>query len=297
MGGWKHLDLAVRTLMHDHPKLTRSEAEWLVLNRKQIVTPEEVLAKCVAAGGSCKIRGDRFHAVTPDGDNIEFITSPTGKPFVYSCDGPSEGWAYQWLASAGIRAPTKTQEEIAADLARADAYWNAAIDYHGTLGEKYLSKFRGITIQLDNVRFHEGMCALVARRQLPDDKPRGLIITYLKPNGQRDWRQDLGIKDGGVAIRLAPAGPKLLVGEGLETTASVMQRTQLPGWCCGTANDLKAVRLPTSVREVVVLQDNDPAGRRAAEDLYWRCRREGRIARIAAPPQGYNDWNDHHVGS
>jgi hypothetical protein len=297
MSAFDYIMIETRNLLAANPKLSEQQAFDIAISGKDLVSPEEIMAKVVAAGGFCEVlRNGHFQALTPEGESIEFIASPTGQPFIYSCS-MSEGVAYAVLKEMGISKPPKTAEEIAADLATADTYWREAIPLTGTLGEAYLRDHRRITIPLDCVAFHAGLRALIARRQLPDGTPRGLIITYLTPDGRRDWRKDFGPKAGGVAVRLAQAGPKLLVGEGLETVASFMQRTGLPGWCCGSANDLKAVHLPPSVREVLILQDNDVAGRRAANDLYWRCRSERRMARIFAPPEPFNDWNDHHVAN
>jgi hypothetical protein len=201
--------------------------------------------------------------------------------------------AYAALKSMGIAAPTKTEQEIAADLALAESYWRAAIPYQGTLGEVYLRDVRKITIPLDCVAFHVGRRALMARRQWPDGTPRGMIIVYLDADGRKKYRPDLGVKDGGVAVRLAPAASKLVLGEGIETTASVMQLTDLPGWACGTANDLANVILPREVREVVLALDNDKAGLKKGFELRKRLLFERRKVWVEIPPKPHNDWNDY----
>ena len=75
-----------------------------------------------------------------------------------------------------------------------------------------------------------------------------------------------------------------------------MELKGLPGWAAlGDAN-MQNVRMPSVVREVIVLQDNDPAGEREADYAAWRFKRMGLIARIARPPADYNDFNDVVTG-
>jgi hypothetical protein len=96
----------------------------------------------------------------------------------------------------------------------------------------------------------------------------------------------------GAAIRLAEAGQVLLVGEGIETTLSAMQATGLPGWCGLFAGNLPHLMFPSIVREAILLQDADPAGRKYTEqaaETYSRC---GLRVRIAKPPHGCKDFND-----
>ena len=96
------------------------------------------------------------------------------------------------------------------------------------------------------------------------------------------------------AVRLAPAGPTLVLGEGIETTLSAMHLLGLPGWALLSAHRLGRVTLPEIVREVVIAVDIDRSGtgereaRRAAEQFADR----GRRARLAFPPDGCCDWND-----
>jgi putative DNA primase/helicase len=96
----------------------------------------------------------------------------------------------------------------------------------------------------------------------------------------------------GCAIRLSAPGPVLLIGEGIETTLSVMFATGLPGWSSISAGNMKNLTLPPVVREVILLADNDTAGERFTDYAAWRWEQLGLIARIAYPPDRYNDFND-----
>ena len=88
----------------------------------------------------------------------------------------------------------------------------------------------------------------------------------------------------GGAICLAEHCPdtELIVGEGVESTFSAMQIFGLAGWSAVYAGGLKTIKLPPSVRRIVIAADNDLSGvgqRNAlAADDRWIA--EGRSVRI-----------------
>jgi hypothetical protein len=100
----------------------------------------------------------------------------------------------------------------------------------------------------------------------------------------------LGPVAGG-AVRLTEISSKLGLAEGIETGLSVMQATDLPVWACLSTSGLKGVILPETVREVVLCANGDEPGQVAAEAAAQRFIGEGRAARIANPPPGF-DFND-----
>jgi putative DNA primase/helicase len=100
----------------------------------------------------------------------------------------------------------------------------------------------------------------------------------------------LGLCRGG-AVRLAPLGSVLMVGEGIETCIAAMQAIGHPAWAALSTSGLRTLDLPKDVRDVIVLADGDDAGEAAARDCAWRWKREGRRVRIARPPRGM-DFND-----
>ncbi len=99
----------------------------------------------------------------------------------------------------------------------------------------------------------------------------------------------------GGAVRLAPAGDALMLGEGIETCLAAMQATGHPTWAALSASGLLALDLPPHVRDVIVLADGDEAGKAAARGAALRWKREGRRVRIAHPPEGM-DFNDMLLG-
>jgi hypothetical protein len=95
----------------------------------------------------------------------------------------------------------------------------------------------------------------------------------------------------GGAIRLHQAKDTLLIGEGMETTASASTALDAPGWALLSAHNMARFAPPASVARLVVASDNDAAGAEAFERLQRRLGRNVDIAR-ATPPAGFNDWND-----
>ena len=61
----------------------------------------------------------------------------------------------------------------------------------------------------------------------------------------------------GGAVRLAEPGDVLMVGEGIETCLAAMQATGHPAWAALSTSGLRALDLPTDVRDVIVLADGD----------------------------------------
>ncbi len=104
----------------------------------------------------------------------------------------------------------------------------------------------------------------------------------------------LGPCHGG-AVRLGTSGDVLMVGEGIETCLAAMQATGNPAWAALSTSGLRALDLPSDVREVIVLADGDDPGEAAARASALRWQREGRRVRIARPPQGL-DFNDMLLG-
>ncbi len=101
---------------------------------------------------------------------------------------------------------------------------------------------------------------------------------------------------GGGAVRLAAAGPALVISEGIETGLSVMLATGLPTWAALSAGGIEGLILPPLplAAEVTIAADNDPSGRgqAAADKAAARFTAEGRRVRICMPPTEGTDFND-----
>jgi hypothetical protein len=123
----------------------------------------------------------------------------------------------------------------------------------------------------------------------------GVHRTFLRPDGagKADFdpaRMTLEPCKGG-AVRLAPGGPVLAIGEGLESSLSFMEATGLPTWAGLSPGGIRDLILPAEVREVIVAADPDPVGLIAVRAAARRWFGENRRVRIARPPIGL-DFND-----
>ena len=186
--------------------------------------------------------------------------------------------------------------------------WRAAVPASNTLAETYLQS-RGLRLPLTfTLRFHGGlkhpsggiwpaMVALVSRG--PNDAPLAVHRTFLARDGSGKAPVDpkkmmLGPCRGG-AVQLKTPTDLVMVGEGVETCLAAMQVTGNPAWAALSTSGLRALDLPESVCEVIVLADGDDSGEAAARDCALRWQREGRRVRIARPPRG-QDFNDVLIG-
>lgn len=122
-------------------------------------------------------------------------------------------------------------------------------------------------------------------------------LTYLDARGRRSAsarvpRKVIGVLPAGCAVRLADAGPALLVGEGVFTTLSAMARVGLPGWALLSTGNLRQWTPPAGVRHVVIAGDRGTDGERSARTLQAALSQLDVFAEVVLPPKGYGDWND-----
>jgi hypothetical protein len=186
--------------------------------------------------------------------------------------------------------------------------WQASAPAPGTLVETYLQS-RCLRLRPPlTLRFHAGLkhpsggvwpalVALVTRGI--DDAPLAIHRTFLARDGVgkapvEPQKMMLGPCRGG-AVRLGTRGNPLMLGEGIETCLAAMQATGRLAWAALSTSGLRALALPETVREVIVLADGDDTGEAAARDCAHRWKREGRSVRIARPPRGC-DFNDLLLG-
>ena len=181
--------------------------------------------------------------------------------------------------------------------------WKTTRLLAGTVAERYLDA-RGVghVAGAPALRFHPGLShpsapgrflCLVAGVQDAGERFLGIQRTYLSVDGSGKAdvdpvRASLGSLAGG-AVRLAESiGDRLLVGEGIETTAAAALVLDWRGgaWATLGTSGLRAVELPELVREVTIAADRDVGGLRAAAALARRLEGEGRRVEIRAKLPG-----------
>lgn len=203
-----------------------------------------------------------------------------------------------------LRRPSEPDRD---DLKRSRAalsIWQTTRPACGTLIETYL-RSRGIRLPVTpTLRFHPhlkhpsgdywpAMIALVTRGTT--NEPLAIHRTFIANSGAgkamvESQKLMLGPCSGG-AVRLAEPGNLLMIGEGIETCLAAMQETGYPAWAALSTAGMRALDLPQSVHDVIVLADGDDPGEAAAQNCALRWKREGRRVRIARPPKGM-DFND-----
>jgi putative DNA primase/helicase len=106
-----------------------------------------------------------------------------------------------------------------------------------------------------------------------------------------------GWKDGsmrGGAIKLFDAGDILAIGEGVETCLAFYSQFKVPVWAASSATLMEQVVIPSLVKKVVILVDNDinGAGRKAADSLSRRLISEKREVELLVPNKIGTDFAD-----
>jgi hypothetical protein len=128
--------------------------------------------------------------------------------------------------------------------------------------------------------------------------PLGIHRTFLARDGSKSRiepaKASLGpVGSGAIRLDEIAEGQPLVVGEGIESSASAGRLIGLPAWAAVSAGNLaRSLALPTSIRKVIVAVDRDAAGLDAADRAKFRFRREGREVRVATPDNDGEDFND-----
>lgn len=185
---------------------------------------------------------------------------------------------------------------------------------NGTMAQLYL-RDRGIMALSDcaSLRFHprcyyrpdrfeptQTWPAMIAAVTDLDGRITGAHRTYLNPEGF-DYsasgkapidtpRRAMGHLLGN-AVRFGVADDVMAAGEGIETTLSLRcVLTSMPMAAALSAAHLGAILLPTTLRRLYIVRDDDPAGDNAMEALSGRASKDG-IEAIALSPRS-GDFNE-----
>jgi len=203
-----------------------------------------------------------------------------------------------------------TGEPVNTDLddwlhGRARDLWSNGRPLNGTLAERYLRN-RGIDIIPPGLRFCSrtplGRGASATFRPallaaVTDDS--GLLAvqrTFLDEHARRardldNPRRMLARPKAG-AVRLAAATDELGIAEGIETAISALILLGIPIWAALGNERFPHLAIPRSVRRLVLLPDNDPAGHLALSRAHEALAGDGRLIETIWPWRSLNDWND-----
>lgn len=177
--------------------------------------------------------------------------------------------------------------------------WDQAIDVRGTLAERYLAR-RHLLPPPPDIRFHPRCpylpkpkteflpALLVAVREI-----RKLVAVqriFLDSESAGYIRKVmLGTPLSG-AWRGREGGSTLAIAEGFETADAFTRMNHLPCWASLGARRLDQLIIPASVTTLLIAEDNDPEGWRAAIQAQGHYARDGLDIRRFPPPPNFKDW-------
>jgi putative DNA primase/helicase len=245
--------------------------------------------------GTCPACGyaDALCITEKGGRNLAWCASCQDQTAVFAAlRGVGEGW------TPPERRDDATERE--AEQKRQDAalrLWRGSEAATNTPADAYLSsralaglaasaalRYRGDCGHPDDRARHPAMIALVVDCA---EKPIAVHRTFLTRDGRKASVVPVKASKGpvwGGAIRLDPVAPELVIGEGIETSASAGRLLNLPAWAALSAGSLATdLILPMAVRAVVIAADPDAPGEQAANAAAKRWQAEGRHVRIARP--------------
>ena len=209
--------------------------------------------------------------------------------------------AYEWRGAGQVVPPADSEKT----RKRLGGFWFHCDPAKGTPAATYLNR-RGLDwlIPHEDVRFRPE-CSHPSGARLPAmiwqvRNAAGSVCclhrTYLTWDGCKaeiDPPKATWGSFAGAAIRLHPACWEMVVGEGIETTASAATILGIPGWAGVACGNLRSrMTLPDTVRSITIAVDHDVPGQRAARKAADRWRKEGRRVHLAIPDRWGQDFND-----
>jgi putative DNA primase/helicase len=265
----------------------------------------------VTGRDSCNVPGpghsrrDRSLAirVTPRGFLVHSFANDDWKDcreYVHSKLGLSDDWK-----SDKAPPPDTTGNDAERRKKFALSIWAESIDPRETLAERYLREHRGLCLpdsaSYSVIRFHArlryevgkylpGMVCLL--RDIETNEPCGIHRTFLdRYTGEKIDRKMLGIAKG-AAIKLdSEQSATLTIGEGVETVLAARAAGFTPAWALGSSGAVRVFPVLQNLRELTILQENDPTSRRDVKTCSRRYLGVRRPVNIVEPKIG-NDFND-----
>jgi hypothetical protein len=247
------------------------------------------------------LRGGRVIVNSFAGDNWRDVLDDLARQGLVDDDGR--------LLGAGGPPPGPEPDVLSPGARRrlAAQLWSEARPVAGSLSARHLER-RGVAAPSEGLRHHPGVRAAVYAGRGPvrpallaaiHDAAGDLVgveVTYLAPDGARAAvalpRKTVGLSPAGAAVRLWPAAPRLLVGEGVFTCLSAQAVFGLPAWALLSTRNVRAWSPPAEVTFVLVAGDRGQDGETAAQHLAGRLRGLGVRTVVRLPPAPFGDWNE-----
>lgn len=177
--------------------------------------------------------------------------------------------------------------------------WEQAVDVAGTLAERYLGR-RNLLPAPPDVRFHPRCpympkpktvylpALLIAVREI--GKLTAIQRIFLDPVTADYIRKVMLGAPGTGAWRGRNGGSTLALAEGFETADAFTRMNSIPCWASLGARRLHQLVIPSGVSKLLIAEDNDAEGRRAAANAEAHYARPGLTIERAPPPAIYKDW-------
>ena len=180
-----------------------------------------------------------------------------------------------------------------------DRLWDESVPISGTLGQIYL-RGRKISFAVPDIRFHP-RCPH-GRRPTTEFKPALMVavrdgqrltaiqrIFIDRSTGLRTEKVMIGSPGQG-AWQGGQPNETLGIAEGFEDAAAIMKLGHGPCWTSLGAGRLHLIRIPVTVKTIIIAEDNDSERRRAARRAWTVYREQGFAVRRMRPPEPYGDW-------
>lgn len=182
--------------------------------------------------------------------------------------------------------------------------WNLGHSVTGTPAERYL-RSRSIPVIHDvmrylpatplgrgkSVRFLPALLIAVGKSR----RLAAIQRTFLQPNGRpallARTKRSLGPLRGD-AVQLFDPEETLGLAEGVENALSAASLLAIPVWASLGAERFDRIDIPSRIRRLILLADNDPAGRRAVTRALQTYALPGRDIIVLWPTMPFNDWNE-----
>ncbi len=235
-----------------------------------------------------------------------------GRLLTHCFSGCSAEAVWAALVNRGIAGVEKTRltvrqvsrrREVSDHQPHALDIWRSTRPCAGSPVEQYL-RSRGITIPTPmTVRYHPALLHRDIGQHLPamvaavcnvTSNITGIQRIFLTMDGRKAPltrpKMALGTLRGG-AVRLAPTTNRVWLTEGVEDGLALMQMMGEPAWAVLGTSGFKSVKVPDSIKQVILAPDGDDAGQAVLEDAARRLAGQGREVRAAKLPSG-KDWCD-----